>query len=75
MVRGITNQDGSTYAVNSYDEYGIPGAANQGRFGYTGQAWLPEIGLAYYKARFYSVTLVRFLPGRSDRLRRWTQPV
>jgi RHS repeat-associated protein len=60
-VTRITNADGSTYAVNSYDEYGIPGASNQGRFGYTGQAWLSEIGLAYYKARIYSPTLGRFM--------------
>ncbi|WP_454886193.1 RHS repeat-associated core domain-containing protein [Sphingomonas oryzagri] len=60
-VTRITNADGSTYVVNSYDEYGIPASSNQGRFGYTGQAWLPEIGLAYYKARIYSPTLGRFL--------------
>jgi len=60
-VTRISNADGSTYAVNSYDEYGIPGASNQGRFGYTGQAWLTEIGLAYYKARIYSPTLGRFM--------------
>jgi RHS repeat-associated protein len=60
-VTRITNQDGSTYAINSYDEYGVPGSGNRGRFGYTGQAWLSEIGLAYYKARIYSPTLGRFL--------------
>jgi RHS repeat-associated protein len=46
---------------NTYDEYGIPGSANVGRFQYTGQAWLTELGLYYYKARFYSPTLGRFL--------------
>src|SRR3954469_10376101 len=40
---------------------GHPNAANQGRFGYTGQAWLPELGMWYYKARIYSPTLGRFL--------------
>ena len=48
-------------AINTYDEYGIPGAANQGRFQYTGQAWIPELGMYYYKARIYSPTLGRFL--------------
>ncbi len=48
-------------AINSYDEYGIPGAGNSGRFQYTGQAWLPEIGMYHYKARIYSPTLGRFL--------------
>lgn len=32
-----------------------------GRFGYTGQAWIPELGLWHYKARFYSPTLGRFM--------------
>ena len=52
---------GNRTAVNSYDDYGIPGANNVGRFQYTGQAWLKEIGLYYYKARIYSPTLGRFL--------------
>jgi RHS repeat-associated protein len=47
--------------INSYDEYGIPGAANMGRFQYTGQIWLAELGMYYYKARVYSPTLGRFL--------------
>src|SRR3546814_4945264 len=32
-----------------------------GRFGYTGQAWLSELGFYHYKARIYSPTLGRFL--------------
>ena len=52
---------GRRQAVNGYDEYGIPNATNQGRFGYTGQMWLPDIGMNYYKARIYSPTLGRFL--------------
>jgi len=60
--------------INTYDEYGQPGASNEGRFQYTGQVWLPELGLGfgqrprrcrrlryYYKARIYSPTLGRFL--------------
>jgi RHS repeat-associated protein len=47
--------------VNTYDEYGIPGTGNQGRFQYTGQAWLPEFGMYYYKARIYSPMLGRFM--------------
>jgi len=46
---------------NTYDEYGIPGTANSGRFQYTGQIWLPELGMYHYKARIYSPTLGRFL--------------
>ncbi|MDP5277448.1 RHS repeat-associated core domain-containing protein [Sphingomonas sp. DG1-23] len=32
-----------------------------GRFQYTGQAWIPELGMYHYKARVYSPTLGRFL--------------
>lgn len=41
--------------------YGIPESTNVGRFQYTGQTWLPEIGMYYYKARMYSPTLGRFM--------------
>jgi RHS repeat-associated protein len=58
----ITDNAGSTvYRVNTYDEYGIPGGNNIGRFQYTGQAWQSDLGMYYYKARFYSPTLGRFL--------------
>ena len=52
---------GNPIAINTYDEYGIPGAGNTGRFQYTGQIWLPDLGMYYYKARIYSPTLGRFL--------------
>jgi len=58
---------GAAIAINAYDEYGIPKAGtipeagNIGRFQYTGQAWVPELGMYYYKARIYSPTLGRFL--------------
>jgi RHS repeat-associated protein len=55
------NAAGAVTNVNAYDEYGIPGSANSGRFQYTGQAWLPELGVYHYKARIYSPTLGRFL--------------
>ena len=38
-----------------------PAATNTGRFQYTGQIWLPELGMYHYKARVYSPTLGRFL--------------
>lgn len=56
-----TNAAGTTVDINAYDEYGIPSASNTGRFQYTGQTWLPELGMYYYKARIYSPTLGRFL--------------
>jgi RHS repeat-associated protein len=60
-LTAITNSAGSTIAINSYDEYGIPAATNIGRFQYTGQGWLPMIGMYYYKARIYLPTLGRFM--------------
>jgi RHS repeat-associated protein len=60
-ITSIANADGTLRTIDSYDEYGLPGAANDGRFQYTGQAWLPALGLYYYKARIYSPRLGRFL--------------
>jgi RHS repeat-associated protein len=40
---------------------GIPSTTALPRFGYTGQAWIPELGLWHYKARMYSPTLGRFM--------------
>jgi len=62
-ITAITDSTGAVMSggINSYDEYGIPGSTNSGRFQYTGQAWLPELGLYYYKARMYSPTLGRFM--------------
>jgi RHS repeat-associated protein len=60
-IAAIADHNGVRLSVNSYDEYGIPGAANTGRFQYTGQIWLAELGMYHYKARVYSPTLGRFL--------------
>jgi RHS repeat-associated protein len=45
----------------TYDAFGIPRGPNYDRFGYTGQAWLKELGLFYYKARMYHPKFGRFL--------------
>lgn len=69
-VVSVTDASGNPIALNSYDEWGIPKGANTpgntsddniGRFQYTGQAWIPELGMYHYKARIYSPTLGRFL--------------
>jgi len=60
-VVSIADVSGNTIVIDSYDEYGIPGSSNLGRFQYTGQAWLPDLGMYYYKARVYSPTLGRFM--------------
>ena len=58
---GLAECAGQRTAVNSYDEYGKPASGNQGRLQYTGQMWLPDLGLYDYKARAYSPKLGRFL--------------
>ncbi|MEA3049103.1 MAG: hypothetical protein QOG84_939 [Sphingomonadales bacterium] len=60
-VIAVTDDAGNPVVTNGYDAWGIPNAGNGGRFQYTGQAWLGELGLYYYKARIYSPTLGRFL--------------
>ena len=60
-VISLSDSSGNLIGINSYDEYGIPASTNQARFGYTGQAWLSEVGLQYSRARIYSPTLGRFL--------------
>ena len=60
-IISVADAGGNLIEMNSYDEYGIPSARNIGRFQYTGQAWIPELGMYHYKARIYSPTLGRFL--------------
>ena len=60
-IVSVTSASGSALAINSYDEYGIPTSTNLGRFQYTGQQWVSELGMYYYKARIYSPTLGRFM--------------
>jgi RHS repeat-associated protein len=58
----VAAEDGTgTPRINRYDDYGVPGASNTGRFQYTGQFWLAEPSLYYYKARFYDPKLGLFL--------------
>jgi len=60
-VIATSNGSGSVTHVNAYDEYGIPASGNTGRFQYTGQQWLPELGMQYSRARIYSPSLGRFM--------------
>lgn len=66
-IVSITNFQGNPLTTNTYDEFGIPDTASgndiasKGRFRYTGQMWLPELGMYSYKARKYSPTLGRFM--------------
>ncbi len=55
------DESGELVNINAYDAYGIANETNIGRFQYTGQIAIPELGLYHYKARVYSPTLGRFL--------------
>ncbi|WP_168454852.1 RHS repeat-associated core domain-containing protein [Sphingopyxis microcysteis] len=60
-IISVADANGTPLAINRYDDWGVPNGGNLGRFQYTGQAWLPELGMYYYKARIYSPMLGRFM--------------
>lgn len=57
----VSSGDGAYNGANSYDEYGIPGTANVGRFQYTGQIRIKSTDFYHYEPRAYSPTFGRFL--------------
>ena len=60
-IVGQANSSGTSTAIYSYGPYGEPNVTTGSRFRYTGQQYLSGLGLYYYKARFYSPMLGRFL--------------
>jgi RHS repeat-associated protein len=56
-----SDSTGALSTANTYDEYGIPSSVNAGLFQYTGQAWIAQLGMYYYKNRIYSPTLGQFM--------------
>ena len=60
-VVATANTTGASTATYTYGPYGEPDTTNGIRFRYTGQQLIGELGLYYYKARFYSPVLGRFL--------------
>jgi RHS repeat-associated protein len=57
----VAADGGTTVNYARYDEYGNISGTYIGRFQYTGQTALTEIGLLYYKARIYNPDLGRFM--------------
>ncbi|PLX60047.1 RHS repeat-associated core domain-containing protein, partial [Sedimenticola selenatireducens] len=60
-VVGTANSAGTSTAIHSYGPFGEPNVSTGVRFRYTGQQLLGGLNLYYYKARFYSPALGRFL--------------
>jgi RHS repeat-associated protein len=60
-IVAVADATGTSLWKNAYDAYGVGNTGNTGRFQYTGQAWLSELDLYYYKARMYSPRLGRFM--------------
>jgi len=60
-VVALANSSGATTASLAYGPFGETAGTPASRFGYTGQQYLAPLGLYYYKARFYSPGLGRFL--------------
>ncbi|MFZ5610095.1 MAG: RHS repeat-associated core domain-containing protein [Pseudomonadota bacterium] len=60
-IIATTNASGTASATYTYGPYGESANLAGSRFAYTGQIAIPEAGLYYYKARFYSPSLGRFL--------------
>jgi RHS repeat-associated protein len=52
---------GNSTSTLTYGPYGEPNQTTGTRFRYTGQQLLGQLNLYYYKARFYSPALGRFL--------------
>ncbi|MDR6539663.1 RHS repeat-associated core domain-containing protein, partial [Variovorax soli] len=60
-IVATANTTGASTGIYSYGPYGEPNTMTGPRFRYTGQQLIGELGLYYYKARFYSPALGRFL--------------
>jgi RHS repeat-associated protein len=59
-IIAATNSSGTATASVKYSDYGESGPLVS-QFGYTGQLYLPELQLYYYKARMYSPRTGRFV--------------
>jgi len=59
-IIALANDSAAMTAIDTYDEYGIPAAANQGTFQYAGMLWLSGPGLYAPTFRAYGAHLGRF---------------
>ncbi len=64
----IADGVGSLITTNTrIDEYGVPGASNLGMFQYTGQLYLPDLRMYYYKGEDILIRLGEISASGSDR--------
>jgi RHS repeat-associated protein len=60
-IMAVTDGAGAAIETFKYSPDGDSTNAADSRFGYTGQAYLDELGVYYYKSRMYSPSIARFL--------------
>ncbi|MEM9446599.1 MAG: RHS repeat-associated core domain-containing protein [Verrucomicrobiota bacterium] len=64
-VQSITNSSGNIVSTTDYSSYGEiinqTGVAEADQFGFTGREWDSEVGLYYYRARYYDPKMGRFI--------------
>ena len=60
-IIALSNQTGSVTEQHNYDSYGNSDDLTGNPFRYTGRRLDPETGLYYYRARYYSPAIGRFL--------------
>jgi hypothetical protein len=59
-IVALANDTSAMTAINTYDEYGVPGASNAGTFQYASMMWLSRAGLYAPTFRAYGAHLGRF---------------
>jgi RHS repeat-associated protein len=59
-IVALADDGAAMTAINTYDEYGIPGASNAGAFQYAGMLWLSRAGVYAPTFRAYGAHLGRF---------------
>ncbi|NOT59710.1 MAG: hypothetical protein HOP19_05730 [Acidobacteria bacterium] len=60
-TRGLTDANGASVDLSSYDAYGNSVTGTVTRYGYTGREADAETGLMYYRARFYDPAVGLFV--------------
>jgi RHS repeat-associated protein len=61
-IVGMTDSGGVLTLTRRYDAWGgLEVGADQPGYAFTGREWDPEVGLYYYRARFYSPSIGRFI--------------